>query len=808
MQFNTWLEKNSGNGKAFEELTKRFLLAEPNIAHVWMWEEYPDRDGADMGIDLVVENRDGQRWAVQCKNYTNTITWGDIATFAGASTEFERKILVTSRPGVTNNAHKQMQRLGIEHYGPEVFENFNCHAQAKNKRKKVTLRPYQRAAIKAVEGQQRGILHMPTGSGKTVVLSRIASGKRTLVVVPSISLASQTARAFLADDPNRRAIVVCSDRTTGREDENWAGVPVCQTTKEISQYPEHGVFVTMNSLSKVVEAAGHFDLVLVDEAHRLAKFGQMGSEVFDYDCPVLFATATPKMLHEDLRDHELAKNIPTMDDVQKFGKVLYSISVRELIDQGYLSDYVVHILAVRDTEIAQMVAERSYLEYGNDTLSAEDAAFYAGLERAMDDHDLKRVITYHSRVSQAEEAARFLRARGKHARAISAKTPDYERRNILDGLKHGGIVTNARTLQEGIDVPSLDAVCFASPKYSKVDIVQSVGRALRKDPNNPEKVGHIILPVVVDTNESAELQLEVSRFSHIYTVLTHLAEQDSLLTAEIEQIKTGKGALARGTDPNGCRILVTDIQAVGNYDQFVNQIRLHAVRPAGPTAQERVEAFVKEHGRLPNCKRSGREENNLWQVFRSAIKREEEWALNLHGRYRQELPTRQQRVEQWFEVEGKPPRAKNAPRTEVNVYRAWDYSVKKGEKWALQLRKRHRNPKLTMDDVEKFSHQNNRTPVRSRTLAERKLYFVFEEARKRGDERALRLREKYPTRFSRTSEEAVREWIIEYKRLPKPLNTPKNTGPEEASVYARLGKGRRQGRQWAIDLYEEYKDKG
>lgn len=72
------------------------------------------------------------------------------------------------------------------------------------------------------------------------------------------------------------------------------------------------------------------------------------------------------------------------------------------------------------------------------------------------------------------------------------------------------ILTNVRCLSEGVDVPSLDAVIFLSAKNSEIDIVQSVGRVMRKPRNGNKKYGYIIIPVVIPEGENPEEALEKS----------------------------------------------------------------------------------------------------------------------------------------------------------------------------------------------------------------------------------------------------------------------------------------------------------
>ena len=98
------------------------------------------------------------------------------------------------------------------------------------------------------------------------------------------------------------------------------------------------------------------------------------------------------------------------------------------------------------------------------------------------------------------------------------------------------MLTNARCLSEGVDVPSLDAVVFVSPKNSQVDVVQSVGRVMRRSPG--KKYGYIIIPVVIPENvEGDEILSKHPNFKVVWTVLNALRAHDDRFNAEVNKIE-------------------------------------------------------------------------------------------------------------------------------------------------------------------------------------------------------------------------------------------------------------------------------
>ena len=186
-----------------------------------------------------------------------------------------------------------------------------------------------------------------------------------------------------------------------------------------------------------------------------------------------------------------------MDDEAAFGKRFHVLPFGEAIRLGLLSDYRVVIVGVDDETIADWIRNRRFVgtETGIET-DAQSLAAEIGLIKAIKDWDLQRIISFHSRVKRAERFAQELRevcawlddahkpSRTIWSEHVSGEMPTIVRRQKLQRLKavgedEVGLLSNARCLSEGVDVPALDCVAFIDARSSQIDIVQAVGRAIR-----------------------------------------------------------------------------------------------------------------------------------------------------------------------------------------------------------------------------------------------------------------------------------------------------------------------------------------
>lgn len=417
-------------------------------------------------------------------------------------------------------------------------------------------RPHQVEALAdlmtAFAVHDRAQLIMACGTGKTLIgrwHAEASEARLTLVLVPSLALLAQTLREWrrLRGWPFD-AIVVCSDPTTDAgaaergetdiADREWEAARAKVTTDPttaaafLSRHTDRPrvVFSTYHSAPVVAAAqrSSHavFDLAICDEAHRLA-----GTPRAEFRAALdarqiiarrrLFMTATTKIWSG-------ADTGYSMDDPRVFGPVAHTVSFGDAIAAGLLCDYQVSVLGIPGQQAL------------DDPLTAVPAAILDAVDR----HDISRILTFHGRVSKAASFAHTINqvttpsGRTVHARHLSGTMPTRERTSGLDWLAtptnphEVRLVSNARVLTEGVDVPAVDAICFADQRSSVIDIIQAVGRVLRPHPG--KKRGTVIVPIALPADGDDDTELLVSRFSLLWSVLRALRAHDQRFAHELD----------------------------------------------------------------------------------------------------------------------------------------------------------------------------------------------------------------------------------------------------------------------------------
>ena len=247
-----------------------------------------------------------------------------------------------------------------------------------------------------------------------------------------------------------------------------------------------------------------------------------------------------------------------MDDEAVFGKRLHVLTFGKAIRRNWLTDYRVVIVGVDDETIAEWIRSRRIVatDAGIET-DAQSLAAEIGLIKAIKDWDLQRVISFHNRVKRAkrfsqelQEVSQWLDDDHKPTKTlwcehVSGDMPTIERRNKLKRLKEVGenevgLLSNARCLSEGVDVPALDGVAFIDARSSEIDIVQAVGRAIRLSAK--KEMGTIVIPVFIEHHEDPEEAVASSNFKPIWDVLDALKAHDDVLSDQLDQLRIELGA--------------------------------------------------------------------------------------------------------------------------------------------------------------------------------------------------------------------------------------------------------------------------
>ena len=453
--------------------------------------------------------------------------------------------------------------------------------------------------INGFKESDRGKLIMACGTGKTFTALRIAeeiagTEGRVLYLVPSIGLLSQAMREWSDQRGVPHSYIgICSDKHAGdaTEDASIQELKIPVTTDPLSisdtlQNLDTGkmtvVFCTYQSLPLIEEAqnngAPQFDIIFCDEAHRTTGVDRPGDKtspfvlVHDADRiranKRLYMTATAKLYTESAKTKALDYNVDvfSMDDEEKYGPQFHRLPFSKAVELGELSDYKVAIFGISEHEVNSAL-EGNTGRYGSE-ININDATRIIGCWRALqnpenkekDDETLKplrRVIAFTNKIDESKALAHYwndviddaieklpedeipndFKCETKH---VDGTDHALNRRERIDWLKDDAegvcrILSNARCLSEGIDVPALDAVIFYKPRKSHIDVVQAVGRVMRKAPG--KQFGYVILPVAIPADrDPAEALNDNERFSNVWSVLNALRSHDDRLDAKINSI--------------------------------------------------------------------------------------------------------------------------------------------------------------------------------------------------------------------------------------------------------------------------------
>ncbi|HKW28256.1 MAG TPA: DEAD/DEAH box helicase family protein, partial [Verrucomicrobiae bacterium] len=361
------------------------------------------------------------------------------------------------------------------------------------------------------------------------------------------------------------------------------------------------IFSTYQSIAVIADAQKQFglpefDLVICDEAHRTTGVEQTELSQKEASCFIavhdadflnarkrLYMTATPRIYDDASKGKakDLDIQIYSMDDPAIYGAELHRLDFSEAVRKDLLSDYKVLVLAVDQLHVSTALQQQFAK---NKELTLDDAVKIVGCwnglrkrfvkqegdySEAIDRTPMRRAVAFSSRIKDSQKITSlfdeiikdytrehdgenateetnpdFLRTEVRH---VDGRMNALFRQEALQWLKQDTtrdgtvcrILSNARCLSEGVDVPALDAVMFLNPRNSVVDVVQSVGRVMRKVEG--KQCGYIILPIGVPAGVPPEEALaDNEKYKVVWQVLQALRAHDDRFNAIINQLELNK----------------------------------------------------------------------------------------------------------------------------------------------------------------------------------------------------------------------------------------------------------------------------
>ncbi|WP_405628020.1 Helicase associated domain protein [Streptomyces sp. NBC_01174] len=431
----------------------------------------------------------------------------------------------------------------------------------------------------------RGLFVAATGTGKTLVSIRVADELRArliLFVVPTLDLAAQSALAWRRDGHQEHMVIVSSMDAAGRDSLVAARVMSSKDPVALAalmsvvgegqdQIPALTMICTYDSLDKIQETHNTryevppFDLAIMDEAHRIAgrpdkKWAAVHDNQRIRADRRFYMTATPRIfaapeLAESADTTRPRRHTPTtpgqaaelftnsMDNELVYGKKIFEYPLAQAIEDGRAPDYRIVVPTVADADLRRRInlpAPDPDGESEGPDHALRTTALHLAVLRAMRDHDLKKVLVYFNLVSDARLFARelphtlrqlkatdpgLIPATGPELLFVHGENTPQKREDTFTRFAnaHTAILTNARLIAEGVDIPSVDAVVFADPTRSVIRCVQALGRALRLDVSG--KTASLIVPVCLPPDASPEDILGTA-YEPVWAIASALASHD------------------------------------------------------------------------------------------------------------------------------------------------------------------------------------------------------------------------------------------------------------------------------------------
>jgi predicted helicase len=417
--------------------------------------------------------------------------------------------------------------------------------------------PHQERLIpiikKHYETNDYGRLYLACGTGKTflsywVTIKELKLNK-IFIVVPSLYLLSQTYEVWqrelqnndynfilIGSDMDKKEDLICEYEPTTNIDKIKEGINKKHKIIVITTYHSSDLLISACKPNKF-----KFDIGIYDEAHRT-----VGEEDKCFTCLLtskienkrLFMTATEKIYNysHSKKDNTEKENILSMDNEKIYGKEICKYNIKEAIEDKVLVDY--RIIA----PFINNLKEEHYKFVDDNDNEYEPYTVLTGLLiiKAMEEYKFKRLLIFSNRNDRARNILNFIRAylnetnhklKEIYLEFLSGKnTMNYRKAEVNEFEKSDiGIISSARIFGEGVDIKACDSICFADGKSSTVDIIQYVGRALRKNNLEPNKIAHILIPFIMNDNDEFFTN-DNDSFLKIRKILKSLGTSDEMVT--------------------------------------------------------------------------------------------------------------------------------------------------------------------------------------------------------------------------------------------------------------------------------------
>ena len=585
--FDRQLRKMSteDKGHLFELFYKLYFTLIPSyktLYHkVYLYQEIPIKiknkmklPDKDKGIDGLIITTNNEYLVVQVKFRKNKkpIAFGELATFPALA--FGSKCRYIDGGILFTNCYDVCDELKDERYNNITYSCFSkCDNDFWDAAREylehdtvisyatMTPLPHQHVILPIIEQYYKennyGRLYLPCGTGKTFlgywISIHILKCNKIFIVVPSLYLLSETYETWAKQLYNTsfKYLLIGSDidKKDGMDCEYKITTNADDIKEHLESNNEKMLVITTYQSSKLLknvckEIKFTFDIGIFDEAHRTTGTNdKMFTNLLSYkklSKKRLFMTATEKIYHFQMSKltKEQQENIYSMDNEGVYGKIIYNYSTRKAIEDDQLVDYKVVAPFMSSDNYDELLENNSFVTINDTDCDIKILALSIMIIKTMKDLNIKHMLIFSNKNEKAKKIMEMIETLlGNDEQNIYCKylngTDNMNKRRYevkLFEQSEVGIISSARIFGEGVNIPICDSVCFADNKGSTVDIIQYVGRCLRKCKCVPNKISHVIVPFIMDDDTENFFDSENKSFFKLRRILKSLGTTDDLIS--------------------------------------------------------------------------------------------------------------------------------------------------------------------------------------------------------------------------------------------------------------------------------------
>lgn len=604
-EFDRKLKKldNEDKGHLFELFYKMYFTLIPSYEtfykHVYLYQEIPIKiknklklPNKDKGIDGLVITHNNEYFVVQVKYRSNKkpIAFGELATFPALA--FGSKCRNIDGGILFTNCYDVCDELNDERYNNITYTCFSkCNDDFWNavreylkhdtiiKYQLMKPLPHQNKILPIIEQYYKennyGRLYLPCGTGKTFlgywISIHVLNCNKIFIVVPSLYLLSETYELWVKQlcDTSFKYLLIGSDidKKEGMNCEYKLTTNECDIKEYLENVNDKIVVITTYQSSKLLkdvckEINFTFDMGIFDEAHRTTgNNDKMFTNLLSYkkiSTKRLFMTATEKIYNYQISKltKEQQENIYSMDNENVYGKVIYNYSTCKAIDDGQLVDYKVVAPFMSSDNYYELLENNSYITIDDSTCDIKILALSVMIIKTMKDLNIKHMLIFSNKNEKAKKIMETIETllendeQNIYCKYLNGSDNMNKRRYEVKLFEQSeiGIISSARIFGEGVNIPICDSVCFADNKGSTVDIIQYVGRCLRKCKVVPNKISYVIVPFIMDDDTENFFDSENKSFFKLRRILKSLGTTDNLISEKFVLKDCNKCACGKNDD--------------------------------------------------------------------------------------------------------------------------------------------------------------------------------------------------------------------------------------------------------------------